>query len=178
VTFESGSRLERIEEFALSRSGLKSILIPSSVIVLGKHSFYECKSLESVTFESGSRLERIEEYAFYHSGLKSIEIPSSVVVLDKKSFSECKSLESVTFESGSRLERIEECAFYPSGLKSIELPSSVVLGELSFCERTRLKRIDKSTFQDSRHVSSSGIIKPAVKDQDVYSRSLRSCTSC
>jgi hypothetical protein len=45
-------------------SGLKSIEIPSSVVVLGKWSFYQCKSLESVTFEGGSRLEWIEESAF------------------------------------------------------------------------------------------------------------------
>jgi hypothetical protein len=111
VTFESGSRLERIEESAFQWSGLKSILIPSSVVVLGKSSFSWCKSLESVTFESGSRLELIEESAFQWSGLKSILIPSSVVVLGKLSFYGCGSLESVTFESGSRLERIEEGMF-------------------------------------------------------------------
>jgi hypothetical protein len=86
-------------------------MIPSSVVVLGKWSFYGCKSLESVTFESGSGLERIEEFAFSGSGLRSILIPSSVVVLGKWSFCGCKSLESVTFESGSRLERIEEEMF-------------------------------------------------------------------
>jgi hypothetical protein len=37
---------------------LKSILIPSSVVVLGPSSFSGCKSLESVTFESGSRFAR------------------------------------------------------------------------------------------------------------------------
>jgi hypothetical protein len=46
VTFESGSRLERIEGFAFSRSGLTSIEIPSSVVVLGKGSFRVCESLE------------------------------------------------------------------------------------------------------------------------------------
>jgi hypothetical protein len=151
-----GSRLARIEESAFQGSVLESIDIPSSVVVLGKRSFYRCESLESVTFESGSRLERIEEYAFYESGLKSILVPSSVVVLGKSSFCLCKSLESVTFESGSRLERIEEFAFQWSGLKSILVPSSVVvLGKLGFsgCESlesvtfesgSRLERITES----------------------------------
>jgi hypothetical protein len=62
--------LERIEESAFKRSGLKSILIPSSVVVLGKESFCECESLASVTFESGSRLERIEECGFCKRLLK------------------------------------------------------------------------------------------------------------
>jgi hypothetical protein len=111
VRFESGSRLERIEEGAFSGSGLTSIVIPSSVVVLGRYTFYRCKSLESVTFQSGSRLERIEGCAFKESGLKEIEIPSAAVVLGTGSFRGCKSLESVTFESGSRLERIEEEMF-------------------------------------------------------------------
>jgi hypothetical protein len=106
----------------LSCGSCRSIVIPSSVVVLGKSRFSGCKLLESVTFESGSRLERIEEYAFTGSGLKSIVIPSSVVVLGYSSFRECKSLESVTFESGSRLERIKESAFSGCGLKSIEIP--------------------------------------------------------
>jgi hypothetical protein len=35
VTFESGSRLKRIENCPFDESGLKSIGIPSSVVVLG-----------------------------------------------------------------------------------------------------------------------------------------------
>jgi hypothetical protein len=64
VTFESGSRLERIDEHAFCASGLQSIVIPSSVVALGKSSFSSCWRLESVVFESGSRLERIDEFAF------------------------------------------------------------------------------------------------------------------
>jgi hypothetical protein len=65
-----------IDEWVFSFGGLKSILIPSSVDVLGQSSFFQCKSLESVTFENCSRLERIEESAFSWSGLKSIVTPS------------------------------------------------------------------------------------------------------
>jgi hypothetical protein len=90
VTFERGSRLERIKEDAFCASGLRSILIPSSVIVLGKESFCVCKSLESVTFENGSRLELIEESGFHGSGLRSIEIPFSVVVSGKLNFYRCE----------------------------------------------------------------------------------------
>jgi hypothetical protein len=113
----------------------RSVVIPSSIVVLGKKSFYEFESLESVTFESGSRLERIEESAFRGSGLKSILIPSSVVVLGKESFVWCKSLESVTFESGSRLERIDQSMFERSGV-SFEMVSR----ELTRSKRTRGQR--------------------------------------
>jgi hypothetical protein len=84
--FESGSRLERIEAYAFRESGLHSIVIQSSVVVLGIQSFSRCQSLESVAFESGSRLERIEERAFQESGLKSIEHPPSVSFIDGSAF--------------------------------------------------------------------------------------------
>jgi hypothetical protein len=45
-------------------SGLKSIVIPSSVIDLGSLSFSAAESLESVTFEDGSQLEQIHENVF------------------------------------------------------------------------------------------------------------------
>jgi hypothetical protein len=86
VSFEIGSRLERIEESAFSQSGLKSIEIPSSVVVLGNSSFSWCESLDSVTFESGSRLERIEGLAFCETKLKSILIPPSVTFVDDSAF--------------------------------------------------------------------------------------------
>jgi hypothetical protein len=216
VTFESGSRLERIEEEAFHRTGLKSIIIPSnvasicgsafpgslnsisispdnqhfrirdsfledingstiyryfgscdsvmipsSVLVLGKSSFSWCKSLESVTFERVSCLERIDEEAFRESGLKSIVIPSSVVVFGKSSFLCCNSLDTVTLEDGSRLERIEEFAFYGSGLRSIRIPHLVAflgrssfswcksLGSVTFESGSRLQCVDESVFADS-----------------------------
>jgi hypothetical protein len=73
VTFEGTSRLGRIEESAFYKSGLKSIVIPSSIVELGKWCFSGCKLLTSVTFESGHRLERIDESVFSESALKSIE---------------------------------------------------------------------------------------------------------
>jgi hypothetical protein len=48
------------------------LFVPSSVVVLGKESFHECESLESVTFESGSRLERMEKSAFCGSGVSGM----------------------------------------------------------------------------------------------------------
>jgi hypothetical protein len=127
VAFERVSELNRIADSAFCESGLKSIVIPSTVIVLGKKSFAECTSLESVTFESGSRLERIEDSAFYDTKLDSIVIPSSVLVVGPESFCVCCSLETVIFEQGSRLERIEESAFSCTAVTTFEIPASVAV---------------------------------------------------
>jgi hypothetical protein len=104
-----------------------SVVIPSSIVILGKSCFQWSKALKCVHFQSGSRLERIEESAFGSSGLNSIVIPSSVLVLGRRSFQYCESLGSVIFESGSRLQRMEEFAFSRSRIASIVIPSSVVV---------------------------------------------------
>jgi hypothetical protein len=104
VEFETGSRVGSIEKSAFSESGLRSIVIPSSVAVVHKESFQGCRSLESVIFQSGSRLERIESLAFSGTRLTSIRIPWSVTDLNVTSFAFCESLESVILESDSRRE--------------------------------------------------------------------------
>jgi uncharacterized radical SAM superfamily Fe-S cluster-containing enzyme len=127
VTFESNSKLHRIEESAFTQSGLRTIQIPASVEVLCKSCFDSCRSLTSVTFESNSKLHRIEEAAFAESGLRTIEIPASVEVLCKSCFDSCRSLTSVTFESNSELHRIEQSAFTESRLTELLLTNSIHL---------------------------------------------------
>jgi hypothetical protein len=53
VTFETGSKLERIEKQAFSWTRLKKMTIPSSVEVSGEDCFSSCGSLCEVTFERG-----------------------------------------------------------------------------------------------------------------------------
>jgi hypothetical protein len=89
ISFELGSNLQQIEEFAFYSSGLQTIVIPSSVTHLCKSCFSSCSSLSSISFESGSNLQQIEESAFYSAGLTTIVIPSSVTNLCKSCFSSC-----------------------------------------------------------------------------------------
>jgi hypothetical protein len=105
VTFETGSKLSRIESGAFRDcSSLSSICILSSVEKLYKSCFYGCKALSDVTFEAGSQLLRIEDRAFsFCSSLCSICIPSSVIVISKNCFSGCNALSYVTFETGSKI---------------------------------------------------------------------------
>jgi hypothetical protein len=149
--FERGSGLEKIEDKSFYQSQMRSIVIPSSIVVLGRLSFCMCRSLESVTFEAGSRLERIEEAAFAATALGYVVIPASVAVLGADSFSKCASLELVVFENGSRLERIEACAFYGAGLKAIEIPANVTFIGVSAFGEVHLDEIsispDNTTFR-------------------------------
>jgi hypothetical protein len=80
VTFESQSRLKRIEERAFAENGLNGISSPASVEIICEFAFSECESLESVTFESGSRLREVGRCRF--SGSPSVGLvafPQSIL---------------------------------------------------------------------------------------------------
>jgi hypothetical protein len=171
VTFESHSRLERIEESAFRGSGLQSIVIPRDVAFVDGSAFIRV-SLDSVSVSGeGSQLVVCDSFLegcggsiiYRYLGFSnSVMIPSRIVVLGPSSFSQCEEVEAVEFENGSRLSQIDESAFCLSGLKSIVIPSSVVvLGRYSFfsCKSlefvtfesgSQLNRIDEWAFPRSR----------------------------
>jgi hypothetical protein len=61
VTFESGSRLERIERWAFYKSGLKSIEIPGGVTVIEYRAFGGI-SLNSIRVSPDNMRFRLREY--------------------------------------------------------------------------------------------------------------------
>jgi hypothetical protein len=80
ISFESNSRLLRIESDAFSGSSFQSIVILSNVEILGSSCFAWCESLSFISFESNSSLKRIESRACCGCHL-SIVIPSTVVLV-------------------------------------------------------------------------------------------------
>ena len=112
-------------------SGLKSVIIPSSVISLGDYSFTKCTSLTSITIPSSVTSLGKECFAGC-SGLTSIIIPSTVTSLGEDCFAKCTSLTSITIPS-SVISLGDDCFWNCSGLISITIPSSVTsLGEYCF----------------------------------------------
>jgi hypothetical protein len=69
VTFESVSKLVRIEKNAFSFCGLIEIIIPASVQVLGDKCFSGCRQLRSISFEQRSRLRQVGQNAFGDSSV-------------------------------------------------------------------------------------------------------------
>ncbi|MDR1267689.1 MAG: leucine-rich repeat domain-containing protein, partial [Holosporales bacterium] len=75
VTFEQNPQLTRVEEYAFSESGLRSICIPASVEALDQGCFYSCSFLRGVTFEEGSHLRTVGVGAFARINLGCIDLP-------------------------------------------------------------------------------------------------------
>jgi hypothetical protein len=83
ITFESGSRLSRIEKEASRGIGVVKIVLPASGKVLRLGQFSECRSLSSVAFEPGSKLRQVGRHAF-----SSVPIPLSNNCRMKKKFTQ------------------------------------------------------------------------------------------
>jgi hypothetical protein len=105
------------------RNSLKNAVIEEGVTSIGRHAFYECKSLTSVNILES--VTSIGAGAFYGcSSLTSINIPEGVTSIARYAFYECKSLTAITIPEG--VTSIGEYAFYGCySLTSVNIPESV-----------------------------------------------------
>ena len=143
------------------RDQITSLVIPSSVTVIGRAAFYLCTALESVEIQGvlysferafGScsslksvklpeGLEVINSNAFYKcTALEQINIPSSVKIIQSYAFYGCTSLKTVALPEG--LETLESYAFQGSGLTSVSIPASVkTIGDSAFYDCSALEQV-------------------------------------
>ena len=114
-------------------------LVP--VTSIGRHAFWDCKSLTSVTISEG--VIHIWNGAFGRcSSLTSIEFPSSMDSFSEEVFYECTSLVSIILPG--RMTSIEDATFDGcTSLTSVTIPSGVVfIGSRCFSDCTSLASIE------------------------------------
>jgi|GEM_PF-1645353 len=172
VTFEEGSQLTSIEEFAFSYvTSLVGITIPASVLSIGRNAFHFSTNLTTVIFEEGSQLENIGDWAFsWTTSLTEITIPASVTIIGSWAFYHAASLTTITFEEGSQLTSIGSSAFRNAiSLTDIAIPASVrYIGESAFMgaislttvtfeEDSQLRAIESETFWGATSLTSINI---------------------
>lgn len=135
----------RIEDGAFQGTDLGSIILPDTVIEIGKEAFKDCKQLRQVNIPRGvvrigkeafkyctslktvnipNGLESLGFGCFSRSGLTQIDIPTSIRELPQLCFSCCSSLRAVSLSEG--LESIEYRAFGGCReMNRIVIPASV-----------------------------------------------------
>jgi hypothetical protein len=113
VSFEFGSKLSRIEEYAFQRCGsLACVSLPSSVTVLESKCFLACTLLTNVFLDRNSSLREIRESAFAScQSLTSFPFPSSVRQIGKDCFAGCRNLTRAIFTPVSQLSHLGDGAF-------------------------------------------------------------------
>ena len=134
------------------------VTLPSSLLVIDRFAFEECKALNEVVAQEG--LEVIDQAAFRNSTLKIFSIPSTVVTIGKQAFYRTNLTEAVipdgvslipsfafygcelltTLTIGKRVSVIDEKAFHNcKSLKLTALPENVArLGDYVFMNCTSL----------------------------------------
>jgi hypothetical protein len=131
ISFESNSRLRRIESAIFPFSSVQSIVIPRGVRFIDGGAFRGV-TVSSISIENGNERFVIREGLLIDivdhklirnfSKSSSVIIPCDIEILGSECFCWCQSLLSVSFEPDSRLTRIESHAFSYSSLQSIMIP--------------------------------------------------------
>ena len=135
-----GYPVTKIGANAFSKTYLKGVSIPSSVISIGDNAFSGCTGLTSITIPKS--VTSIGDYAFEGcKGLKSITIPERVTSIGKYVFRGCTCLTSITIPKS--VTSIGDYAFEGcTGLTGITIPKSVIyLGDYVFSGCTGLTSI-------------------------------------
>lgn len=92
--------LDEVGECAFKLSGLKKIIIPKTLLTLGRDAFAECADLRNVVFQREARLEEIGNGCFRETGLRGVVLPDSVRELGNDVFANCERLENVSLNAG------------------------------------------------------------------------------
>lgn len=159
--------VKEIKANAFYSSYLTSIVIPDSVMTIGKNAFTYCPNLMSVhigsgiktisdstfywctyrlkevTFSDSSHLTTISKSAFAKCNkLERINLPKTVRTIGTRAFESCKSLKSI--ELSDSLTTIASHAFESCDvLEEVKMPNSVMsIGEEAFIKCYNLKEVN------------------------------------
>lgn len=98
----------KINDYAFNGAGFKSIIIPKSVVSIGKASFQNCDSIFTIDIPEGTTT--IGDFAFdMCSNLKSVNIANTVKLIKLGAFWRCNNLKEITIGNG--ITDIEGVAF-------------------------------------------------------------------
>lgn len=147
---------------AFSHSSITSIVLPSSIILIGGDAFNGCEGLTSINIPEG--VKTIEGSAFNGCiNLASVVIPNSVTSIGAYAFADCRSLTSIIIPEGitmisaftfrgclalasvtlpSTLTSIGSSAFQSCAFVSLDIPSGVIsIENLAFYGCSKLTSI-------------------------------------
>lgn len=95
VTFEDGCKVRELDGTFRGFYNLTSVVLPESVKKVGKSTFEQCQSLESIDLSGVTELDTENLFTNCYS-LKSVVLPDNLTEIGPYMFSNCKSLVSLT----------------------------------------------------------------------------------
>lgn len=139
---------EKTEGYVFVKSGIESIVFPSTLREIPEDTCRECGSLKNVTFREG--LEGIGIGAFWETDVESVVLPKTLRRISQAAFCKCASLRTAKFSEGLTVLGGDEYSsdgkmisgvFEGSALESVLLPKT-------------LKRIEYRAFEDCENLKS------------------------
>ena len=104
------SNVTKIESYAFSKSGLKSMNIPAGVTSLGDYAFADCKNLEKFTFSDDCEVTAIPNYFLYNAvKLDNIALPKNTLTIGNYAFYGCTLMKECKISS--KITKIGDYAF-------------------------------------------------------------------
>ncbi len=139
-SFSDNTNIDILPDLLFKSSGIKELLVPTSVVIIGEQAFEQSK-IASIVFENDSNLENIGKYAFREAEeLIEIEIPEGVTAIKEGTFYRASKLEHL-FLPESLLE-IEKEAFRSSRINDLLIPKNVeLIGELALSSLINLESL-------------------------------------
>lgn len=112
---------------------IESIVIPSSLVEIGKNAFDSCQELTKLVFEEKSSLRVIHSNAFNYTSLRELDIPESVV-------------------------KIGSGAFSATDIKYVFIPANVLNCDGAFSDMENARSIEVSPDNPNYCSNSNGIV--------------------
>ncbi len=107
---------------AFEGQGIRSVVIPDGVYLIGSAAFSYCTNLTSVTIPDSVRIINYEAFSGCNN-LETISIPDSVTAIGNAAFHFCTNLKSI--EIPDSVTSIGKSAFVYTALTSIDLPKHI-----------------------------------------------------
>lgn len=78
------------------KTGVRSVLLPSSIREIQEKAFCDCKTLKNVGFPKDFKLAKIGAQAFMGTNIRTLNIPASLRIIESEAFVDCKQLKQLT----------------------------------------------------------------------------------
>ncbi|WP_337903906.1 leucine-rich repeat domain-containing protein [Mesomycoplasma ovipneumoniae] len=120
LDFSKATNLKKIGDFAFQGNNITKLVLPSSLVSIGKQAFAK-NNLEQVDFSNSKNLEIIQTGAFFDNKIKNLDFSQNIKLIEIfTSAFESNKIETVKFNKSAKPVTIGTSAFKENVIKTNE----------------------------------------------------------
>ncbi len=133
------------------------LVIPKTVVSVGRFAFFMDYDLNRIVIESDSSISRIGYGAFGYCGIEDFTIPENVSSMGQEVFAGCNRLIAVTFEADSQLQNLAAWTFSGAEeLRQITFEDGSSLKNIEARALEGLNRLQRITLENCKQLTEIG----------------------